>query len=51
MVEPSKRTNNLFGLYNGDFVRDGVTPDNADGISEHLVAIFDGLVLDVDGIT
>lgn len=49
-VEPCERSGNLLGFGNGYFVGDGVVLHNLDGVTEQLVAILDGLVLQEDGI-
>ncbi len=51
MVEPSQGSCDLLGLYNGDFVRDGIALYDTDSITKEFITILDELVLDVECVT
>lgn len=50
MVEPSERTLDLLDFGDGHLVGYGVALYDTDCISEELIPVLDGLILDVDGI-
>ena len=48
LVEEGEGTGDLLNFGDGDFVRDAVTLDYAEGVGQFAIAEFDVLVMDVD---